>query len=271
VNNTELKVYIDNNLVSPTITQFDSYYLVHVDLTFSTHNIVIRFADLQAPIVTVNSPINYGLYPSGSTTRYNFVAVDNIDPQPIISATLTDWNGISLPVTSGSSLPTASGVYTLNVKTTDKSGNSASQNLMFIIYDPNGGFVTGGGWIQSPTGAYAANPSLSGKAEFGFVSKYQKGAQVPTGNTDFQFQVANFKFKSTSYEWLVVAGTKAQFKGLGTINGLGNYGFILTVEDAGNKEQDTFRIKIFDVYSEAKIYDNGAQNPIGGGNIVIHK
>ena len=91
-----------------------------------------------------------------------------------------------------------------------------------IAYDPNGGFVTGGGWIDSPAGAYLANPPLVGKANFGFVSKYKKGASVPEGETEFQFHAAGLNFKSTAYQWLVVQGTsKAQYKGTGTINGSG--------------------------------------------------
>jgi hypothetical protein len=32
-----------------------------------------------------------------------------------------------------------------------------------VIYDPSGGFVTGGGWINSPLNAYAADPTLTAK------------------------------------------------------------------------------------------------------------
>jgi hypothetical protein len=83
-----------------------------------------------------------------------------------------------------------------------------------------GGVVTGGGWIDSPSGAYAPNDSLTGKANFGFVSMYKKGASVPTGQTEFHFQVADLNFHSDSYDWLVVnqGGTNAQYKGSGTIN-----------------------------------------------------
>ena len=94
------------------------------------------------------------------------------------------------------------------------------------------GFVTGGGWINSPAGAYVADPALAGKATFGFVSKYKKGMTVPEGNTEFQFHAAGLNFKSTSYQWLVVAGANAKFKGVGTINGAGNYGFMLTAWSA---------------------------------------
>jgi len=150
------------------------------------------------------------------------------------------------------------------------------------VYNPAGGFVTGGGWIKSPAGAYTANPQLTGKANFGFDSKYQKGATVPTGNTEFQFQVGNLNFHSTSYQWLVVAGSRAQYKGYGTINGKGNYGFMLTAIDGqvnGGGGIDKFRIKIWDKATNTIIYDNqqGAPdtaNPttaIAGGSIVIHK
>ena len=80
-------------------------------------------------------------------------------------------------------------------------------------------------------GAYTSDPTLTGKATFGFVSKYQKGANVPTGNTEFQFKVADLNFKTTSYDWLVIAGSKAQYKGTGTINGTCEYKFMLTAID----------------------------------------
>src|SRR5262249_58502429 len=117
-----------------------------------------------------------------------------------------------------------------------------------VVYDPSAGFVTGGGWINSPAGAYPANPGLTGKATFGFVSKYQSGNSVPTGNTEFQFRAGDFNFKSTSYDWLVVGGAKARFKGTGTVNGSGSYGFMLTAIDgdvSGGGGVGKFRIRIW--------------------------
>ncbi len=113
------------------------------------------------------------------------------------------------------------------------------------------------------------------------LSKYQKGAIVPSGNTQFQFQAGNLNFTSTAYEWLVIAGPKAQYKGTGTINGTGSYGFLLTASDGqvtGGGGIDKFRIKIWETATEAIIYDNqmgaaddaGATTALGGGSIVIH-
>jgi hypothetical protein len=115
------------------------------------------------------------------------------------------------------------GVYNVCVRGTDAAGNVAiPECTLLAVYDPSARFVTGGGWIMSPPSAYVANTSLTGKANFGFVSKYQKGANTPTGQTEFQFKAGDLNFHSSSYEWLVVSGTRAQYKGVGTINGAGD-------------------------------------------------
>jgi hypothetical protein len=151
-----------------------------------------------------------------------------------------------------------------------------------VVYDPDGGFVTGGGWIDSPVGACPRGPTLTGKAKFGFVSKYKKGATVPTGQTAFHFMVSDLSFHSDDYEWLVIAGARARYKGTGAINSEGNYGFMVTAIDgemAGGGGSDKFRIKIWEKDTGTIIYDNqmGAADDadpatvIGGGSIVIHE
>jgi PKD repeat protein len=185
---------------------------------------------------------------------------------------------------TGSHAYTSAGVYTVQLTVNDDEGSSSASIFQYIVvYDPSAGFVTGGGWINSPAGAYVANPELTGKATFGFVSKYQNGNNVPTGNTEFQFKVADFIFKSTSYEWLVVSGAKGRFRGVGTVNGAGSYGFELTVWDGqapGGGGVDRFRIKIWNQnQGNGVVYDNmlGAADgadpttALGGGSIVIHK
>lgn len=74
-------------------------------------------------------------------------------------------------------------------------------------------------------------PSASGRATFGFVSKYQKGVSTPTGNTEFQFNAGGLNFSSTSYDWFVISGARAQDKGSGTVNGMAGYKFLLTATD----------------------------------------
>ncbi|HKZ19417.1 MAG TPA: hypothetical protein VJQ57_04840, partial [Acidimicrobiia bacterium] len=105
-----------------------------------------------------------------------------------------------------------------------------------------------------------------------------------TGNTQFQFHAGDLNFKSTVYEWLVISGgQRAQYKGSGTINGTGNYGFMLTAidEDRRNPGQpDRFRIRIWNKATGDVVYDNQidtgdnadltAPGTLVQGSIVIH-
>lgn len=71
-------------------------------------------------------------------------------------------------------------------------------------------------------------------------------------------------------------------RGSGTVNGNGNYGFILTAIDGevnGGGGVDKFRIKIWHWNNnDAIVYDNQMNTPdisnpttaIGGGSILIH-
>ena len=78
-----------------------------------------------------------------------------------------------------------------------------------------------------------------------------------------------------------MAGARAQFKGVGTINGAGTYGFMLSAIDGqvnGGGGADKFRIKIWDSAGTIA-YDNqmdaaedaDPSTVLGGGSIVIHK
>jgi hypothetical protein len=42
------------------------------------------------------------------------------------------------------------------------------------------------------------------------------------------FRAGDLDFSSTGYRWLVVAGAHAKFKGTGTIDESGDYGFMIT-------------------------------------------
>ena len=236
--------------------------------------------------VAVNMPVTLTATISDVNTGGSnvFSAEYHIDGGPFTSMSASDgsFDSPTENVTAGIGPFAAAGVYTICVRGTDAAGGVGPEECIFLaVYDPTAGFVTGGGWINSPLGAYAADPTLTGRANFGFVSKYQKGANVPTGETEFRFQVANLNFHSDTYEWLVVAGARAQYKGTGTINGMGNLGFLLTAIDGqmpGGGGIDKFRIKIWDKSTRVVVYDNqmGAGDTadpttaIAGGSIVIH-
>ena len=251
-------------------------------VTVSIANVAPAVGAITAPLVPV--PLATPVTASASFT----------DPGVLDTHTgVFDWgDGTSSPAlvtesngsgsAGGTHAYTAAGVYTVTLTVTDKDGGVGQSVLQFVvIFDPLAGFVTGGGWILSPPGAYAADPSLTGKATFGFVAAYRPGARVPSGNTEFQFHAADFNFHSASYDWLVVSGPKAQYKGSGTINGAGDFGFRLTaVDDAinGSGGADKLRIQIYDKVTGVVIYDNqlnagDGANPttvLGGGQVIIH-
>jgi probable HAF family extracellular repeat protein len=182
----------------------------------------------------------------------------------------------------------AAGVYTVSVRVTDlglltgsRSSADDGSAIYLVIYDASAGYVAGHGSIGSPAGAYAQNPTATGKASFGFVSKYARGATIPSGDTQFQFTAGRFQFESTSYEWLVIAGARAKYKGSGTINNGGNYRFLLTAVDGqlNGGGPDALRLKVWDAITGAVIYDNergasddaAATTTLTSGSIKIHK
>ena len=174
-------------------------------------------------------------------------------------------------LTTGSHTYATPGVYTVAVTVTDDQGGTDTGLFEFLVaYDPDAGFVTGGGWFDSPPGALATDPEASGKANFGYVAKYKKGKSTPDGQTAFQFQAGDLDFHSTSYDWLVLTGADtAKFKGTGTINGEGEYKFQIWTYD----DPDEIRVKIWsedETGTETIIYDTGEAVPLGGGGITVH-
>jgi PKD repeat protein len=277
---TPSHTYADNGTYNVCLTVTDSE---ETDMQCTTADID-NVDPLVEPITAPVDPLQVG-------TDVNAEA-SFTDPGTLDTHTANcDWGDLT-PVdimdpatspTSASHIYDTPGVYTIELAVTDDDGGVGTSMFQYVVvYDPTGGFVTGGGWIDSPAGAYAADPSLTGKATFGFVSKYKKGATTPTGQTEFQFRVADLNFHSDTYQWLVIAGARAQYKGTGTINGEGNFGFMLTAIDGallGGGGSDKFRMKIWDMDDAgAIVYDNqmgaaeGADSAtqIGGGSIVIH-
>jgi len=222
--------------------------------------------DKTAPSIAVASPAPYGLYTVGLALEFTASdALSGIGEEPV--GTLSNSEGLVQEVPSGFVIETP-GVYTLVVSAGDMAGNTAqSETITFVVYDPDGGFVTGGGWFYPDQ---ESSLSTEGKANFGFVAKYKKG--VSTGNLEFQYKDAGLNLKSSSIDWLVVSSVSADFQGTATVNGTGQYTFRVKAKDLGQgADADHFDIKVWagtDTEAEP-IYR--AKNTLEGGNIMIHK
>jgi hypothetical protein len=155
-----------------------------------------------------------------------------------------------------------------------------------VIYDPEAGNVVGAGWQNSPQGIYPLMAS-SGQLNFAFGVRYSgRNATTPQGHLLLQFSNRDV-FWGRSVEWLVITGNRAIWKGIGTVQGKGRYGYVVSVQDAGrralNDPNDQLRIRIWDMdRGNAIVYDNfelggeiynlaGTAGPtIARGNIVIN-
>ena len=174
----------------------------------------------------------------------------------------------------------AAGTYSIKVKVSRGSTFGTNTFSPVVVFDAGAGFLTGGGWFNSPLGAFPASPSFTGKVQFETSIKYENGASTPTGMT--KVSLPGMSFTASRFSWLSVMGTKVQAGGTGTINGAGSYGFLLTGIDGkldGKMQPDKLRVKIWNQSTGQIIYDNqmSAVNDaspvlvLGGGNITIHK
>lgn len=182
-------------------------------------------------------------------------------------------------VVAGSLAP---GIYTVAVRAVDANGAwSPITTSLLVVYDPTGGFATGGGWFVPGSNTSDTGDSLPGldgtsPANFGFVVKYQNGAStVPGGNLQFHYNVGHFHLKSSAMQWLVVTNkSMAKFQGTATIDGSNaTYPFSVQARDGSATGQtNRFVIKIYPAGSDPATASPAyqASGDVVNGAIVIH-
>jgi len=185
-----------------------------------------------------------------------------------------DWNFGDNTTGSGvlvSHTYTAVSIYDVNLTVTDDRGAQSSDTTMVVVYDPDVGSATGGGWFWSAPGNLKRDLESEGKATFGFVIKYKQEAAA--GNLEFHYHVGDINLKDSDMTWLVVSSASAQFQGEGTINGEGLYTFRVLAKD-GDKtggQPDEFTIRIWQgIDTETDPIYQAIHAQLGGGNIIIH-
>ncbi len=163
--------------------------------------------------------------------------------------------------------PSSATIDSIQLTVTDSNGTDDTVDTDVVVYDPAGGFVIGNGDFYSIPGAMPGSPTAEGPASFRFLAAYRRGANVPQGQTRFEFQTGGLRLDSVAYEWLVVAGSTARFKGDGELADGTPVKFQVWADD--NETEDTFRIKIWDEVD--MVYDNGMKSPLTAGMIRIQR
>ncbi|SDS08715.1 MBG domain-containing protein [Gramella sp. MAR_2010_147] len=261
----------------------NNYNFTYVDGTLTVNGVIIDASASSNPIqLGTTATLSAQVTPAVAGVSVTFILSE-------YNNTNTGTFAQSYTATTGSN-----GIATVDVanlpsdvyKVTAVAGGGCSESEAYLpVYDPNGGFVTGGGWIQSP--GTAMESGATGKANFGFNAKYKNGKNNMTevdGNTNFQFQAGDLHLKSISHDnmSLVISGAKATYRGVGTVNGASTHKFLLIAIDgdvSGGGGTDKFRIRIWKHNSPEILYDNqwiSDENSndatiLGGGSIVIHK
>lgn len=242
------------------------------------------------PRLTLSGPTQWQVFRAG--TQVDLLA-SFTDPGSNDTHTCTvDWDDGTSEATAGTdgncnrshSFPHP-GMYTIDLAVSDDDGGSDRRTVLVVVYDPDAGFVTAGGFIDSPAGALHSAPDATGKGHFQFNPKYHKGDQGPQpsgGKFSFSLQGASFDVDSIDLEWLVVTpDNKAALKGTASVGGQSGFGFVAYAYD----DPDQFRLIVWpltdgNIPPAAPLYDShrGAQldldlaKPLAtsGGSIQIH-
>lgn len=161
------------------------------------------------------------------------------------------------------------GTYNVTLATTDECGLRSYVYDELVVFDPRAGILSAKGSIWSNPGAYLYDPTKEGKADFKLDAEYKevkkKGKNARKskkekeyelkGKTEFKFKNGNLKFKSTSYDWLVVTDEKTTLQGMGKIGKKKGYQFVMSlVPGEDKKDNDKFRFIIWT--DDVIVYDN---------------
>jgi hypothetical protein len=123
-----------------------------------------------------------------------------------------------------------------------------------------------GGWINSESGFYLPDPSVTGRAFFTIKLRNKFISGEPAGKVRLNLRNANFRFRSTECDWLLIENSFAMVIGKGKVNGTDNYGFLLTAQseiEGMECPQGAVRIIIWD-NDENILYDNISPQSING-------
>jgi len=165
----------------------------------------------------------------------------------------------------------APGVYTLQAKVADRSGQGAAVSRTVVAYEAAPGVTAASGWFVSPRGAHKAAGSRVDRVDLSFLfpSGAKAAPRLSLNGTGLQFSSEDIR---------MVKQSKARgFEGSGSLNGRSGYRFSLNTAAGATGTTGRVGLKIWhtDPASGAVVvdYDNAGSNGSGSafrGEIQMH-
>ncbi|WP_266205271.1 SBBP repeat-containing protein [Pontibacter kalidii] len=266
-----------------------------------TGNDILTVKYSQEDLSPCNTPVQVQLYLPPTASRVGHQVRTTADFGPFILTEDTGirwtWGDGSTPSISYTAFGTQRitgqhtyhqpGVYRIGLDFSESclKPENADYEQWLPVYDPEAGFVTGAGSLAFASAPYAL-AQAGGELHYNFNLRYSgKSASTPQGHTSLVLNNRE-RFSSSRMEWLVISGDQAIWKGEGTLNGKGHYGFIASAADAGgrgvNDQGDGLRIRIWDLSrGNAIVFDNYQEGgemldmasvvpPISRGQVLIN-
>lgn len=229
---------------SVTVTASDGEYEVDDSFDVTVVNL--------APVITATSSVPSML--ADDTTLNAWAGFTDAGVEDTHTATFYWGDGTSSPATvdevPGSGTAGAGheyagpGAYTITVTVWDDDGawDTAVLGEVFV-FDPDD-FVTGGGWVRSPSGALASDQAHTGRATFGFIVRYDRSGAV-RGSLELQVH-RELNVHATGFDTLTIFDGVAHFSGDATVNGETGFSFeaVATDERHATSDVDLFWIEI---------------------------
>ncbi|OKI86617.1 hypothetical protein A6A27_39910 [Micromonospora sp. CB01531] len=262
------------HILQPKITcNDDGVYQATLTVDDGTHAPVSRSTQVTVhnvpPQVSITSPTPWQVFRVGTPVQVTAPFTDAANDTHTCEVSWDDSTTTqSVPtdrVCNQTHTFTSAGMYTIEVAVTDDDGGTGTAEVMVIVYDPKGGFITEGGVITSPAGAFPANPEHIGKLHVQATVKYLPGENGPVpgnGRIAADLEGGEMRLQSTGLEWLVVAPSgKLAAKGVGTVGGQAGFGFLFYGED----DPDGLRLVVWrlggnTIPNDQIIYDNYPSN-----------
>lgn len=202
------------------------------NFTFSDSFIQPNTAPQIGQITSSSNPVQVGLATNLSASFTDtgifdtHTAVWDWGDGTTTSGTVTESNGSGAVV--GTHTYNSAGVYTVLLTVSDNYGGVGTSSYQYqTVFDPSAGWVTGGKDFNTQIGA----------ANFGFTARYDTNGDInPIGNQWASLLIKSgnstiVNFNATSYESLVVNGSKVTLRGSGAYNNQPGYKLLITAID----------------------------------------